>query len=117
MPPPMSQLLHVVLVYASAPRTVHETALDVDFGTTLWQALEQAGWPLLFPEIKDQSVTMGVWGRKASGSTVLRAGDRIEIYRDLRVDPKAARRERFVGQGARGAGLFTHRRPGSKAGY
>ena len=32
-------------------------------------------------------------------------------------NPKEARRERFVGQGARGAGLFSRRRPGSKAGY
>ena len=37
---------------------------------------------------------------------VLRDQDRIEIYRPLRVDPKVARRERFVKQGSRGAGLF-----------
>nr|MCU0926665.1 RnfH family protein [Hydrogenophaga sp.] len=48
---------------------------------------------------------------------VLREGDRVEVYRLLRVDPKVARRERFVGQGARRAGLFAQRRPGSKAGY
>ncbi|MEX1167273.1 MAG: RnfH family protein, partial [Hydrogenophaga sp.] len=47
----------------------------------------------------------------------LREGDRLEICRELRVDPKVARRERFAGQGARGAGLFAQRRPGSKAGY
>jgi len=31
--------------------------------------------------------------------------------------PKIARRERFVRQGARTAGLFANKRPGSKAGY
>jgi putative ubiquitin-RnfH superfamily antitoxin RatB of RatAB toxin-antitoxin module len=41
----------------------------------------------------------------------LRAGDRIEGYRTLRVDPKVARRERFARQGARSAGLFA-RKPG-----
>jgi hypothetical protein len=46
-----------------------------------------------------------------------RHGDRLEICRGLRVDPKVARRERFVAQGARGSGLFASRRPGAKSGY
>jgi len=41
----------------------------------------------------------------------------VEIWRPLRVDPKLARRERFGRQGARSAGLFAKRRPGSKPGY
>jgi len=47
----------------------------------------------------------------------LRAGDRLEIYRPLRVDPKVARRERFAKQGARTTGLFARQRPGAKTGY
>ena len=47
----------------------------------------------------------------------LREGDRLEVYRDLRVDPKAARRERFNQQGAKTTGLFATRRVGAKAGY
>jgi putative ubiquitin-RnfH superfamily antitoxin RatB of RatAB toxin-antitoxin module len=30
----------------------------------------------------------------------------VEVLRPLQVDPKVARRERFVKQGTRGAGLF-----------
>ncbi len=60
---------------------------------------------------------VGVWGRKASASQVLRERDRIEIYRPLQVDPKVARRERFRKQGARTSGLFAHKRDGGKAGY
>ena len=37
----------------------------------------------------------GLWGRAATATTVLHDGDRIEIYRPLRVDPKVARRERY----------------------
>jgi putative ubiquitin-RnfH superfamily antitoxin RatB of RatAB toxin-antitoxin module len=37
--------------------------------------------------------------------------------RTLKVDPKVARRERFVKQGAKAAGLFSQRRAGGKAGY
>jgi sulfur carrier protein len=47
----------------------------------------------------------------------LREGDRVEIYRALRVDPKEARRQRFAGQGAKTAGLFVKKRQGAKAGY
>jgi putative ubiquitin-RnfH superfamily antitoxin RatB of RatAB toxin-antitoxin module len=58
-----------------------------------------------------------VWGRKAPLSQLLRDHDRVEVYRPLRVDPKVARRERFVKQGARSAGLFVKKRAGAKAGY
>jgi putative ubiquitin-RnfH superfamily antitoxin RatB of RatAB toxin-antitoxin module len=107
--------MNITLVYASAPRTVHELVLEVPEGCNLEQALEWSGWMERFPEMR--LLPAGVWNRKVSHSTVLKAGDRVEVYRSLRVDPKVARRERFVGQGARGAGLFAQRRPGSKAGY
>jgi putative ubiquitin-RnfH superfamily antitoxin RatB of RatAB toxin-antitoxin module len=41
----------------------------------------------------------------------------VEVYRELLVDPKVARRERFRKQGSRAAGLFARRKPGAKAGY
>lgn len=110
-------MMDVVLVFASAAREVHETHLAVPEGTTLKGALHLAGWLERFPAIEQTPLTVGIWGRKASRGTLLRQGDRVEIYRELRVDPKVARRERFVGQGSRGAGLFAQRRPGSKAGY
>jgi putative ubiquitin-RnfH superfamily antitoxin RatB of RatAB toxin-antitoxin module len=47
----------------------------------------------------------------------LHDNDRVEIYRALGIDPKAARRERFTRQGARTAGLFSKKRTGAKAGY
>lgn len=110
-------LFRIELVYASAPRQVHEASLQVPEGCTLNEALGRAGWLARFPEIASGEVSLGLWGRRASGQTRLREGDRIEIYRDLRADPKVARRERFTGQGARTAGLFARRRPNSKAGY
>ncbi|WP_439589689.1 RnfH family protein [Hydrogenophaga sp.] len=109
--------MRIVLMYASAPRTVHEDSLDVAAGCTLEQVLAQAGWLTRFPEIGTELLTTCVWGRKADLDHILREGDRVEVVRLLRVDPKVARRERFVGQGARSTGLFAKRRPGSKAGY
>lgn len=107
--------LEVSVLYASAARTVHEITLVLPAGSTARDAVEASGWLAQFPEMAGQA--LGVWGRLVTPQMLLRDGDRLEIYRALRVDPKVARRERFVGQGARGAGLFDRRRPHSKAGY
>ncbi len=109
--------VHIALVYASAPRTVHELSLEVAAGSTVREALQQAGWLAKWPDIDAGSLATSVWGRGQGLEHVLREGDRVEVLRPLRVDPKVARRERFVGQGARSTGLFARRRPGSKAGY
>lgn len=42
----------------------------------------------------EDALTLGIWGRRATPETPLREGDRIEFYRPLRADPKAARRAR-----------------------
>jgi putative ubiquitin-RnfH superfamily antitoxin RatB of RatAB toxin-antitoxin module len=107
--------MKITLTHASAPRTVHEVELDLPAGCTVAQALEASGWTARFPDL--MSLPTGIWNRRASPGDVLREGDRLEVYRRLRVDPKVARRERFAGQGARGAGLFSRRRPGAKPGY
>ena len=58
-----------------------------------------------------------VWGKPVEPLHVLKDGDRLEVLRPLRVDPKVARRERFQKQGAKTAGLFAKRRAGAKPGY
>ena len=86
---------------------------------TVAQALRATGW---LDGVVDQDglavAGQGVWGRKVPSTHVLKDQDRLEIYRPLTVDPKVARRERFVGQGAKKAArLFAQRRAGAKAGY
>jgi uncharacterized protein len=111
-------MMRVVLAHSPTERVVHETVVDVPLGSTVRQALACAGWLDRFPAGLDRPpFTPALWGRKTSMDAVLREGDRVELLRPLRVDPKVARRERFVGQGVRGAGLFAQRRPNSKAGY
>jgi putative ubiquitin-RnfH superfamily antitoxin RatB of RatAB toxin-antitoxin module len=111
--------MRVTLLYASAPRTVHEVELDLPEGTSARDAVRAAGWPERFSDTAspDEALSLAVWGRRCEPDQALRDGDRLELLRALRVDPKVARRERFAGQGARGAGLFSKRRPNSKAGY
>jgi len=109
--------MRVTLVYAEAPRLVHETQLELADGATVAHALAASAWTQRFRALQGPDITLGVWGRRCTAEHALRDGDRVEAVRALRVDPKVARRERFQGQGARGAGLFAKRRPGSKAGY
>ena len=53
------------------------------------RAREQA--PDLIPAAEDITAT-GVWGKKRGAEFLLRAGDRVELYRALKADPKDARR-------------------------
>lgn len=108
----------VTVVYSAKPRAVVERVLLLPQGCTVAQALRASG---LLDGAEQDSLTaagQGVWGRKVPLTHLLKDQDRLEIYRPLTVDPKVARRERFVGQGAKkAAGLFAQRRAGAKAGY
>ena len=107
--------MHVTLLYAHAPREVLEASLELPEGASAQAALQAAGWWQQHPEVA--GLSLAVWGRRCTPDAVLREGDRLEVLRPLRVDPKVARRERFNRQGARSTGLFAQRRPGAKAGY
>jgi sulfur carrier protein len=107
----------VAVFYSPAPRQMVQQWLRLPVGAKAQAAGElaavTAGWTL------PTDVRYGIWNKalKDAAGHVLQDGDRLEIYRPLRVDPMAARRERFKTQGARSAGLFAQRRPGAKPGY
>ena len=116
----MADPVRITVCFSPAPRVVCELALEVPVGTSVQQAValasRQASWPADWSEPACLALTPSLWGRKTEWNTVLRDGDRVELCRDLRVDPKMARRERFSKQGARRAGLFAKKRPGGTAG-
>ena len=91
--------------------------LQLPADATLAQAVQASGLLQGLPENARAALAYGIWGRPCAPGAALQDGDRVEIWRPLRVDPKRARRERFASQGARAAGLFARRRPGGKAGY
>ena len=107
--------LQITVLQCLGPRQVRQWSLGLPAGATVEQAL--AACALLPAASSPAEWLLGIWGRRCLPRTVLQAGDRLEIYRPLKVDPKVARRERFKGQGARTAGLFARRRPGAKPGY
>lgn len=110
--------IRVTLTVSPGPRLVHEEALTLPDDCTALQALRSSALlvRLGISALPGQTL-LGVWGHKVEGGHVLRDGDRLELYRPLKVDPKLARRARFEAQGARAAGLFARRRAGAKAGY
>ena len=110
-------VLQVTLMYAPAARQVHETVLELADGSTVGDALVASGFATRFPELADAPLRVGIWCREVGSGHALQDRDRVEVYRALEVDPKVARRARFATQGARSAGLFARKRPGSKAGY
>lgn len=109
--------IRVTLVFSPRAREVFEVELLLDSDATVAQAVDVGGLAEKFPQIRADGLAVGVWGVKATLNRVLHDMDRVEIYRALKVDPKEARRARFVDQGARSAGLFVRKRPGAKAGY
>jgi putative ubiquitin-RnfH superfamily antitoxin RatB of RatAB toxin-antitoxin module len=113
--------MKITVVYAPEPLEVREWLTQLPEGSTVRQALALCGALQALPDLGELlatgALTVGIWGRATRADQLLVEDDRVEIYRPLRVDPKVARRERFRGQGSRGAGLFANKRAGGKAGY
>ncbi|BCX89835.1 conserved hypothetical protein [Methylomarinovum tepidoasis] len=63
-------------------------------GMTVAEAIEACGLTARFPEIDLERQPVGVFGRICPLTRELRPGERVEIYRPLRCDPKEARRLR-----------------------
>ena len=60
------------------------------------EAVRISGITGVFPEVEPDSISMGVFGKviKDPGSHTLQEGDRVELYRPLKIDPKQARLNR-----------------------
>ena len=87
----MKVVVEVVYALPGAQEVV-EVALDE--GATVGAALNASGILARYAEIDLITQRVGVWGRQVNLATVVRDGDRIEIYRALSADPKQARRRR-----------------------
>jgi putative ubiquitin-RnfH superfamily antitoxin RatB of RatAB toxin-antitoxin module len=83
----------VEVVYA-LPTEQMLVRLQLPPGATVGQAIRQSGLLERYPEIALATVPVGVFGKIVTLDTLLQAGDRVEIYRPLTVDPKEARRRR-----------------------
>ena len=111
--------LQITVLWSGQARQVQAWWGALPVGSTVADALQASGIPAVSAEAQAavEGSAVGLWGRQVALADALKDGDRVEIYRPLRVDPKVARRERFMQQGSRSSGLFAKKRPGAKAGY
>ena len=88
---PAEPTITVEVVYASTQKQVLasvELARDATVGDAIEHALAAE-----FPSESLARLQAGIWGRPVERSRVLIDGDRVELYRPLRRDPRDARRE------------------------
>ena len=90
--------IQVEVVYALPDETFRKS-LSVPAGTTLKQAVELSGVQTKHPEIDLSINKTGVYSKLRNPDSILVGGDRVEIYRDLKIDPKEARRKRAQQKG------------------
>ncbi len=85
--------MRVEVAYAR-PERQRLVTVELAAGATARDAVYASGLAEEFPEIDPERAPLGVFGQACFGDAVLRAGDRVEIYRPLEIDPKEARRLR-----------------------
>ena len=86
----------VEVAYALPDRQAVVTLALPAAGLTARQAVERSGLLDQFPELRAAPLVLGVYGVACGHDRPLRDRDRVEIYRPLKVDPRAQRRQRAV---------------------
>lgn len=77
-------------VVCARPGVQRRVRVSLREGATIAQALEASA----LVEASDPVPKVGTFGYLRGLNETLRDGDRVEIYRDLIADPKAARKQR-----------------------
>ncbi|PTU32512.1 RnfH family protein [Stenotrophobium rhamnosiphilum] len=88
-------MIAVEVVYA-LPTEQRIFAINLPQDATVRAAIGSSGVLAQYPQINLATVKVGVFGRIVPLDSALRAGDRVEIYRELTADPKVVRRERVA---------------------
>jgi len=88
---PAETEIRVEVAYA-LPGRQSILSIKLPEGSTVEQAILASGIRDLYPEIDLNAQKVGIFGRLSGLDEVLKAGDRVEIYRPLKADPKEVRR-------------------------
>jgi putative ubiquitin-RnfH superfamily antitoxin RatB of RatAB toxin-antitoxin module len=87
--------MRVEVAYAT-PERQEIIPVEVEEGTTMLDAVRRSGIESHFSGLDPEQTDMGIFGKvvKSPAEHVLRDGDRVELYRPLKIDPKQARLNR-----------------------
>jgi len=89
----MADRIHIEIVYAEAQQAIIKS-LRMEPGSRVGDALAAAAGAAEFCGVDLVHLPVGIFGRLTRPDQELKDGDRIEIYRPLLQEPKAARRAR-----------------------
>jgi len=89
----MAERIHIEVTYAR-PERVFCVSLELAAEATVADAIRASGLLEQCPEIDLAKNRVGIFARLCRLEESLADGDRVEIYRPLKVDPKEARRRR-----------------------
>lgn len=96
------QKIMVEVAYALPDRQAI-VQVEVGPGTAAIAAVEQSGIVDRFEGLSLEGAKLGIFGKAVPGTHVMSAGERVEIYRPLLIDPKEVRKARAAEVKARKA--------------
>lgn len=86
----------IELVYVPLTQQAQQTTVAFSEGMTVGDVLLKSGWLVLNPELS--GLSMGIFSKPVHLDTLVKAGDRVELYRPLVRDPMDTRRARARGK-------------------
>ena len=89
----MKETITIELVFV-APDLQAFHVLELSADATVASAITASRLANDYPEYVFRELPVGIWGRRVAPEQVLRNGDRVEVYRELLIDPMDARRLR-----------------------
>ena len=85
---------HCEVVFSPTSAVVTRCVYRITKETTLYEAIQGSGILQRHVEIDLNLMRVGIYGKLKKLDALVKAGDRIEIYRSLIADPKKSRRLR-----------------------
>ncbi|MCX7096703.1 MAG: RnfH family protein [Methylococcales bacterium] len=85
--------MNVGVCYAEFDRQLW-MRLEVPDSSTIEEIIGLSGLLKTFPEINLANQKVGIFGKIAALDTAAKEGDRVEIYRQITVDPQTVQRRR-----------------------
>ncbi len=82
-----------ISVACARPHDGFWQTMTVNEGTTAFEAIKNSGVLEHFKDLAPDDLAIGIYALPAKLDTVLVQGDRVEIYRELLVDPKTVPRK------------------------
>lgn len=87
----MAEPIDIEIVFAT-PDSQVLVKVSLPGNATVADAIEASGLKSRFPTHDLDACAAGIWGSVVQREQRLRNGDRVELYRPLRIDPREARR-------------------------